>query len=76
MITTREVTPPERPPRTPEENVTLITMLDAEVPLFGGLLKTGDELPVYPFVFGGIGLMAAIAAFILSRKKRAVKEGR
>ena len=76
LITTREVTPPERPPRTPEENVTLITMLDAEVPLFGGLLKTGDELPVYPFVFGGIGLMAAIAAFILSRKKRAVKEGR
>ena len=32
------------------------------------MLGTGDELPLYPFVFGSIGLMA-LAVWMLLRKR-------
>ncbi|NLO85886.1 MAG: Cna B-type domain-containing protein [Clostridiales bacterium] len=67
LINTIVTKPPGNPPKDPKDS---IARLDGETPLYGGLLKTGDEMPIYPFVFGGIGLLAAIAAIILGRKKR------
>jgi len=32
------------------------------------MLGTGDELPLYPFVFGGLGLLAL--ALLLALRKR------
>ncbi|MDO4322187.1 MAG: DUF5979 domain-containing protein [Lachnospiraceae bacterium] len=32
--------------------------------------KTGDEIPVYPFVFGGIGVIALLILLLGSRKKK------
>ncbi len=61
--------PPQKPPYTPENWENLITLLDEEVPLYGGLLKTGEEVLTYPFVFAGIGLLAAMA-LVLDRRKR------
>ena len=42
---------------TVEELEELIELFDYETPLYGELLKTGDETPVYPFIFIGIGLL-------------------
>ena len=56
---------------TVEELSDLIMLFDYGTPLWGGLLQTGDELPVYPFVFGGIGVIALAAYLVLSRKKKA-----
>ena len=53
-----------------EELEDLITLFDYGVPLYGMLLGTGDELPMYPFVFGGIGLLAIAAVFVFGRKKK------
>ncbi len=41
-------------------------------PLWGRPLKTGDEMPLYPIVFGGIGAVALIALVVLMivNKKR------
>ena len=36
----------------------------------GPLMNTGDDTPVYPFVFGGIGAVAVIALLVLGRKKK------
>ena len=36
-----------------------------------GMLGTGDETPVWPFAFGGIGALALIALAILKKKRRA-----
>ena len=33
-------------------------------------MTTGDEIPVYPFVLGGVGLLALAAALLLNRKKK------
>lgn len=79
-IPTRERgTPPE--PRTPpfeefpeEELEELIDIFDYDVPLWGGLLKTGAETPLYPFVFGGIGALALIILLVFGRKKKKGKE--
>ena len=54
---------------TEEDLEGLMDLFDYGTPLWGGLLGTGDEVPVYPFVFGGIGI-AAVIALLLSRKKR------
>lgn len=75
-VPTREPgTPPE--PRTPrfrefpEEGLEeLIDIFDYDVPLWGGLLGTGAEVPVYPFVFGGIGCAAVIVLIVFGRKKK------
>ena len=34
------------------------------------MLGTGDETPVYPYVFAGVGLLAMAALIALERKKR------
>ena len=51
-----------------EELEDLLTIFDYGVPLWGGLLGTGDEIPAYPFVFGGLGLLALAAYIALNRK--------
>ncbi|NLF29244.1 MAG: Cna B-type domain-containing protein, partial [Clostridiales bacterium] len=61
--------PPKKPPYTPENWENLITLLDEEVPLYGGLLKTGEKILAYPFVFAGIGLLAVLVV-VLDRRKR------
>ena len=48
----------------------LIDLFDYETPLFGMLLGTGDELPVYPFAFAGVGALALIALLAADRKRR------
>jgi len=75
-VPTRERgTPPE--PRTPrfrdfpEEGLEdLIDIFDYDVPLWGGLLGTGSEVPAYPFVFAGVGVAALIVLFVFGRKKK------
>ena len=52
----------------------LLDMLDYGTPLWGGLLGTGDETPVYPYVFGGVGLLAVLALLVFG-KKRGKKKG-
>ena len=47
----------------------LIDLFDYGTPLFG-LLGTGDDIPAYPFVFGGIGIAALIALAVAGRRKR------
>jgi len=68
---------PERKTGTPapvfedmsdEELEELFDLFGYNTPL-AAILPTGDETPVYPFVFGGIGLLA-IALLILGRKRR------
>lgn len=55
--------------RTTDELTDLIDLFDYGTPLFGALLGTGDETPVYPFVFGGIGLLA-LGLALFARKRR------
>ena len=47
----------------------LLELLGYDTPLFG-MLATGDETPVYPYVFGGIGALAMLAWLALERRKR------
>ncbi len=55
----------------------LLELFDYNTPLWGDLLKTGDEVPMYPFIFGGIGLVALAAWIVLTvlnrRKKTAAR---
>ena len=39
-------------------------------PLWGGLLGTGDVTPLYPFIFGGIGVIAVIVLILIGRKRK------
>ena len=48
----------------------LIFLLDYGTPLWGGLLGTGDETPMYPYIFSAIGAAALIALLVLNRKKK------
>lgn len=52
-----------------EELEELLDIFDYGVPLWGGLLGTGDEIPVYPFAFGGLGLLALVAFLLYNRKR-------
>ena len=52
-----------------EELEELLDLFDYGTPLFG-MLQTGDDIPAYPFVFGGIGLAALLALALLSRKRK------
>ncbi|MBR1821897.1 MAG: Cna B-type domain-containing protein [Clostridia bacterium] len=54
---------------TEERMEALLQLLDKRVALWGGLLATGDETPVYPYVFAGIGMLA-LAAVLLGRRRR------
>lgn len=57
--------------RLSEEDLTnLLYLPNYSTPLYSGLLGTGLELPVYPFVFAGIGCTALIVLLAASRKKR------
>ena len=53
-----------------EELEDLLDIFDYGVPLWGGLLGTGDEIPVYPFAFGGLGLLALVAYLLYNRKRK------
>ncbi len=61
---------PRIPPLPEEELEELIEIFDYGVPLWGGLLGTGDETPVYPFVFAGIGVAAVVVLLAFGRRKR------
>ena len=65
--------PPTPPEKTEEEWEELIELFDYDTPLLG-ILGTGEEHPVYPYVFGGIGAIA-IAAFVLLGRKRKERQG-
>ena len=43
----------------------MVELYDYETPTWGRPLKTGDELPLYPIIFGGIGLTALVALVVL-----------
>ena len=53
-----------------EELEELLTIFDYGVPLWGGLLGTGDEIPAYPFVLSGMGLLALVAYLALNHKRK------
>ncbi len=75
IIPKRKTTTP-RPPfegMTEEEMDDFIDMLDYGTPLWGQLLGTGDETPVYPYVFGGVGVVAIVALVLFGRKKKGKK---
>ena len=73
-----EEKPPERhtmtppPPFTGESEEELEELL--ELPMYGtplaGMLGTGDETPLYPYLFAGAGALAVIAVFLLGRKRK------
>ena len=48
----------------------LVMLFDYGTPLWGGLLPTGDELPMYPFIFGSVGAIALAVYLVLNRKKK------
>jgi hypothetical protein len=52
---------------TEEELEDLMDLFDYETPLYGGLLQTGDETPIYPFVFAGIGIILLV--IVITKKK-------
>ena len=54
---------------TIEELEELIDLFGYQTPLFG-MMATGDETPVYPWVFGGMGLAALLALLAIGRKRR------
>lgn len=58
---------------TEEELEGLLELFDYGTPMWSGLLGTGDDLPAYPFIFGGIGALALLA-LLLGRKRKAQKE--
>ena len=43
----------------------LFILEDMKMPLFGGLLNTGDDVPAWPYVFGGIGLLALVLLAVM-----------
>ena len=52
---------------TVEELEELIELFDYKTPLYGDLLKTGDEVPVYPFIFAGVGSLILLYAILRKR---------
>lgn len=77
--------PPEEPPETPKKEPTkfekltveeldeLTDLFDYDTPLWGTLLGTGDETPVWPYAFAGIGALALIALLAMNRRRRAAR---
>lgn len=51
----------------------MFELFDYGVPLFGGLLGTGLEIPIYPFIFGGCGVLALVLVLVFGRKKKEQK---
>lgn len=52
---------------TEEELENIIDLFDYQVPLYGDLLATGDNLPIYPFIFGGISIL--ILLYVIFHKR-------
>ena len=48
----------------------MFSLFDYGVPLYGMLLGTGLEVPMYPFVFGGCGVLAIVLLIVFGRKKK------
>ena len=65
--------PPMFATQTEPELEELIDLPEYGTPLYGELLGTGDETPIYPFIFAGIGL-AAVALLLIFGKKRKENE--
>ena len=55
---------------TLEELSDMLMLFDYDVPLMGMLLGTGLELPMYPFVFAGLGVLALALALVFGRKRK------
>jgi len=54
-----------------EELEELLDLYGYPTPLFGNtLLKTGDDMPIYPFIFAAIGAGAVIVLIIFGRKRK------
>lgn len=53
-----------------EELENLVDLFDYGTPLFGELLKTGDETPMYPYIFASIGALAIVILLVAGRRKR------
>lgn len=53
-----------------EELEQLLDLFGYNTPLWNNLLKTGDDLPIYPFIFAGIGAAAVMILFVSGRKRR------
>ena len=68
--TPRYRTPPPFNDMTEEQLEDLLDLFDYATPLFGRPLGTGDEIPVYPFVFAGIGLTAVLVLLIGRRRRK------
>lgn len=68
--------PPPFKDKTEEELEELTELFDYETPLWGGLLQTGDETPVWPYVFGGVGAAAAVGAIALFAVGKRRKKGK
>ena len=62
--------PPPFEELTEEELEELLELVDYNTPLFGQLLGTGDDIPVYPFIAGGVGLAAVLVFLILGKKQK------
>ena len=54
---------------TDEELEKLFDIWGYETPLYGGLLQTGDEMPIWVLYAGGIGSLSALIAILLKKKK-------
>ena len=54
----------------------LISIDQYETPLWGRLLGTGDETPLYPFIFGGVGVVAlgVLAGLGIHRRRKRYME--
>ncbi len=51
----------------------LLTLYDYPMPLWGEPMKTGDEMPIYPIIFGSVGLCALVAVIVLSNMEKKKK---
>ena len=63
----------EQPPfqEKPEEELEkAVDLPDYETPLWGTLLSTGETHPAYPYVFAGVGTLAAALWILLGRKRK------
>ena len=55
---------------TEEEFEEMIDLFGYGVPLWGMLMGTGDETPVWPWIFAGIGVIALILIPIIGRRRK------
>ena len=56
---------------TEEELEELFDLFGYGTPLWGELLGTGDETPLAPWLFAGLGILALAALMLTGRRRRA-----